>query len=436
MNELSLRVDDALADDVELAVTGLLPPHTRSLPSAFVVEGPVETGDVVHMVDGESVPFARIAVEGVTPVGANWRVDGPVRRLRPRSTPLFAGLRAVVEPAPARGGGSGLLVVPCSRPLHRHDLLAVEAAAGDDDVVLLALVGAGQPWAPADLVHALQAAGAPWPLRTVPLAAHPELAAAARGALTVTVARALGATRILLPSDDGVAVPTEPDVLVGPEGPITAAQEAELLALGAALPAGYTDQAVERVLRRARPPLTERGLVMLFSGLSGSGKSTIARAVVESLTERSTRTTTLLDGDEVRTMLSSGLGFSRPDRELNVRRIGWVAAQVARHGGTAVCAPIAPYASVRAEVRAMAQAAGAYVLVHVATPLELCEARDRKGLYAKARAGLIPEFTGISDPYEAPIDADLVIDTTETPLQECVDAVWTLLLSRGLVGGA
>ena len=436
MNELPLRVDDALADDVELALTGLLPAHTRSLPGAFVVEASVETGDVVHLVDGESVAFAQIAVDTVTPVGGAARVDGALTPLRLRSTPLFAGLRAIVEPASARGGGPGLLVVPCSRPLHRHDLLAIDAAAGDDDVVLLALVGAGQPWGPADLVHALQAVGAPWPLRTVPLAAHPELAPAARTALTVSVTRSLGATRVLLPADDGVTATTDPGVLEGPAGPLPAAQEDELLAVGAALPAGYTDPAVERVLRRARPPLSERGLVLLFTGFSGSGKSTVARAVVESLVERSTRTTTLLDGDEVRTMLSSGLGFSRPDRELNVRRIGWVAAQVARHGGTAVCAPIAPYASVRSEVRAMAQAVGSYVLVHVATPLEVCEARDRKGLYAKARAGLIPEFTGISDPYDVPTDADLVIDTTDTPLQECVDAVWRLLLSRRLVRAA
>jgi sulfate adenylyltransferase len=202
---------------------------------------------------------------------------------------------------------------------------------------------------------------------------------------------------------------------------------------GADLPAGWTFPGVERALRRWQRPTAHQGLVMLFTGLSGSGKSTVARAVVERLLERSGRTVSLLDGDIIRTMLSSGLGFSRPDRELNVRRIGWVAAEIARHGGTAVCAPIAPYAAVRAEVRAMAEAAGAYVLVHVATPLEVCEARDRKGLYAKARAGEIPEFTGISDPYEVPGDADVVIDTSTMSLDECVDAVWGLLRRRSLV---
>jgi len=126
----------------------------------------------------------------------------------------------------------------------------------------------------------------------------------------------------------------------------------------------------------------------------------------------------VLDGDVVRGELSAGLTFSRADRDLNVRRIGWVAAEVARHGGLAVCAPIAPYAATRAAVRAEVEAVGDFVLVHVSTPLEVCEQRDRKGLYARARAGLIPHFTGISDPYEPPEDPDLVIDTSVVSLDE------------------
>ncbi|WP_084039214.1 adenylyl-sulfate kinase [Demequina sp. NBRC 110053] len=151
------------------------------------------------------------------------------------------------------------------------------------------------------------------------------------------------------------------------------------------------------------------GVVVLFTGLSGSGKSTIARQVTRRLRAESSQRVTLLDGDEVRAMLSSGLGFSRADRELNVRRIGWVASQISAHGGLAICAPIAPYASIRQEVREMAEQVGRFVLVHVATELEVCEARDRKGLYAKARAGEIQEFTGISDPYEVPRDAHVVV---------------------------
>ena len=169
-----------------------------------------------------------------------------------------------------------------------------------------------------------------------------------------------------------------------------------------------------RELARARPPRRHRGLVVFFTGLSGSGKSTIARGLADALRESGERTVTLLDGDVVRRELSAGLGFSKADRDLNVRRIGWVAAEVARHRGLAICCPIAPYAAARATAREMAPAAGAgFLLVHVATPLEVCEQRDRKGLYARARAGQLTGMTGIDDPYEEPTDADLVLDTTD-----------------------
>jgi sulfate adenylyltransferase len=167
------------------------------------------------------------------------------------------------------------------------------------------------------------------------------------------------------------------------------------------------------------------GLAVMFTGLSGAGKSTIAGRLVELLLE-SGRTVTLLDGDVVRTHLSAGLGFSRADRDTNVRRIGWVAAQIAKHGGVAVCAPIAPYAATRAEARRLVEEAagpGSFVLVHVATPLDECEARDRKGLYAKARRGEIAEFTGISDPYEEPTDAEIVIDTRSAGIDESAHLV-------------
>ncbi|WP_062464889.1 adenylyl-sulfate kinase [Demequina soli] len=170
------------------------------------------------------------------------------------------------------------------------------------------------------------------------------------------------------------------------------------------------------------------GIVVLLSGLSGSGKSTIARQLTRRLRAESHQRVTLLDGDEVRAMLSSGLGFSRADRELNVRRIGWVAAQLAAHGGIAVCAPIAPYATMRAEMRAMAEEHGRFVLVHVATPIEVCEARDRKGLYAKARAGEIKEFTGISDPYEAPHDADIVVGEGDEGVDDAAERILHAIL--------
>jgi sulfate adenylyltransferase len=173
---------------------------------------------------------------------------------------------------------------------------------------------------------------------------------------------------------------------------------------------------------------TGAGRTIFMTGLSGSGKSTIARAVVEQLAAE--RTVTLLDGDVVRTHLSRGLGFSREDRDLNIRRIGWVAGEVTKHGGIAVCAPIAPYDETRQWVRRTVEAAGgpgAFILVWISTPLAECERRDVKGLYAKARAGEITGFTGIDDPYEAPRDADVVIDTTTVPLEETVAQIVRLV---------
>nr|WP_240921247.1 adenylyl-sulfate kinase [Microbacterium excoecariae] len=165
------------------------------------------------------------------------------------------------------------------------------------------------------------------------------------------------------------------------------------------------------------------GRAILLTGLSGSGKSTISKLLVERLATADPRTVSLLDGDEVRLILSAGLGFSRDDRMLNVRRIGWVAALVASHGGIAVCAPIAPYEAMRWEMRERVEEVGRFLLVHISTPVEVCEARDRKGLYARARAGQIPEFTGISDPYEVPADADLTIDASVVAPDEAVDAI-------------
>jgi sulfate adenylyltransferase len=202
------------------------------------------------------------------------------------------------------------------------------------------------------------------------------------------------------------------------------------LAEGAELPDWFTPPAVARELRRRYPPRRQQGVTVFFTGLSGSGKSTLARALTARL-EDAGRTVTLLDGDEVRRLLSAGLGFSREDIATNIARIAFVAAEVTRHGGIAVCAPIAPFAAVRADARDRVSATGDFVLVHVATPLAECERRDRKGLYARARAGEIRDFVGIDTPYEAPEDADLTLDTTGRNVDECLDAVWALLQKRG-----
>jgi sulfate adenylyltransferase len=208
------------------------------------------------------------------------------------------------------------------------------------------------------------------------------------------------------------------------------------LAEGAELPDWFTPPAVARELRRRYPPRRQQGVTVFFTGLSGAGKSTVANVLCTLLLERGDRTVTLLDGDVVRQELSAGLGFSRQDRDRNIRRIGYVASEVTRHGGLAVCAPIAPYDATRRQVRRMVEQFGSFVLVHVSTSLEVCEARDRKGLYAKARAGLLPGFTGVSDPYEVPADADLTLDTSVLAADEAARAVLDHLVKLGFLDAA
>jgi sulfate adenylyltransferase len=215
---------------------------------------------------------------------------------------------------------------------------------------------------------------------------------------------------------------------------LTSAEIDDLLDRGFPLPEWHTPPAVAKELSRARPPRRHRGLVVFFTGLSGSGKSTVARGIAAALRETGERTVTVLDGDIVRRELSAGLGFSKADRDRNVRRVGWVAGEIARHQGMAVCCPIAPYAQARADARSMARAAGAgFVLVWISTPLAVCERRDRKGLYAKARAGALPGLTGVDDPYEEPGDADLVLDTTDLSIEEAVTKVLEHLVENGWV---
>jgi sulfate adenylyltransferase len=348
-------------------------------------------------------------------------------------------------------------------------------------LLLLPLVGgpAEIVTRPEALVRAVLAARQHLPAGTlvvpVPLAPRSEESRGGRGPENLylraqgLVAAAYGATHLLADSSDvagapagtrngtlalpGVPIPVisagewaydprsevwRPLALIEPgaeQGELTASELGALLDSGAEVPGWLAPPSVARELRRARPPRAERGLAIFFTGLSGSGKSTIARGLAEALTERGDRTVSLLDGDHVRRLLSAGLTFSRADRDLNIARIGYVAAEVARHGGIAICAPIAPYAEARAAARAMVTEVGDFLLVYVSTPVDVCAARDRKGLYAKARAGLITGFTGVSDPYEEPRDADLVLDTSVMTRQEAVDAVLKLLTTGGWLAG-
>ena len=202
---------------------------------------------------------------------------------------------------------------------------------------------------------------------------------------------------------------------------------------GLEIPEWFSFPEVVKELRRTRPPRANQGFTVFFTGFSGSGKSTVANALMVKLMEMGGRPVTLLDGDIVRKNLSSELGFSKEHRDLNIRRIGYVASEITKNGGIAICAPIAPYATTRRAVREDVEAFGAFVEIHVATPLEECEARDRKGLYKLARAGKIKEFTGISDPYDVPESPELRLDTTNVDVDHCAHQVLLKLENMGLI---
>ncbi|RFS84686.1 adenylyl-sulfate kinase [Actinomadura spongiicola] len=448
-------------------------------PVPVTLSVPKELTDHERLVlqDPEGVPLAvlRVTEAWQDPTSHGWRLAGPLEALRAPAHGPFHGLRrrpdelSIPQEPPAgklaqppEGGRPptppvNKLVVATREPLHRKQLgqirqvserlgatvLVLPLLGGEHDESLVrALLGVRR-----ELPDGAQIVPVPLPVRGAEQA-DPERDVQ----LQAHVAAAYGATHLLADQDvEGTAVPTvvpepwaydadvevwrpvariEPDHV---QAELTRERLDELLDAGEPIPDWFTPPAVARELALARPPKLSRGITVFFTGLSGSGKSTVARGLADALIERGGRTVTLLDGDVVRRMLSSGLTFSRADRDLNIRRIGFVAAEITRHGGTAICAPIAPYAATRAEVRRMVSAVGDFILVHVSTPLEECERRDRKGLYAKARAGVIPEFTGISDPYEKPDDADLTLDTSRMSPREAVDKVLDLLVDGGWV---
>ncbi|HEX2315353.1 MAG TPA: adenylyl-sulfate kinase [Thermomonospora sp.] len=463
--------------DLELLLTGAyrpLPGFLGSFDTAMVIAGgrladgtpwPVPVTLAVPkdltaherlvLQDPEGVPLAVLTVTEAwqDPTSQGWRLAGTLEPLRAPAHGPFHRLRRRPAEVAAELPEGAVLAVATREPLHRRQLgqlrqLTEKLGA---TVLVLPLLGGDHDEA---LVRALLAVRRELPegALVVPVPLPPRGDADRDLLLRSHVAAAYGATHIMGEHEaEGTAIPVvvpepwaydadvevwrpvariEPDHV---QAELTQAELEELLDRGDPIPEWFTPPAVVAELAVARPPKLRRGLTVFFTGLSGSGKSTVARGLADALVERGGRTVTLLDGDEVRRLLSAGLTFSKADRDLNIRRIGYVAAEITRHGGVAICAPIAPYAATRAEVRRMVTAAGDFVLVHVATPLEECERRDRKGLYAKARAGLIPEFTGISDPYEEPDDADLVLDTSRMTPEEAVDQVLELLVTGGWV---
>lgn len=394
------------------------------------VDVPAEIADAAEragsliITDDEGTPLARLTAQHVKhPSGAGTdmaAITGSATPLRDARTGPFRSVRLTPRQVREELAGRPALAVATARPLLATEEAELAAAATSQDARVLLL-----PY----LLHEEPTGMPPEVLVRAVRASAPRLAQPAGPALVVPLPLAPGTG-----AEPAAGVPE-----------YAAAAEATLYGSGQldeqrwrpvaeALDGdreltGLVAADVAAVLREWRPLRPERGLTVFFTGLSGSGKSTVARGVADALLERG-RKVTMLDGDIVRRLLSSGLTFSRADRDLNILRIGWVASEVTRHGGAAVCAPIAPYAETRAEVRRMVERHGEFVLIHVSTPLEVCEQRDQKGLYAKARAGLIENFTGVSDPYEEPRDADVTLDTSSMAVEDAV-AIVVGYLDRG-----
>lgn len=380
-------------DDLELLLSGALAPLTGydEPGSPVTLTLPPELADepTVELVDPEGLPLALAT-----------RTDGGARTVTSLAPAQFGPFRRLyLSPADVRERYAGRTVVPVTDALTDVQLTQLTALG---PLLLLALVGTGTPaLSPVALLRATLRVASTLPdavVVAVPLAAHGDAEADHALGVQVTTTYAGG------------------DPVVG------LVDGGEPLAL------------LDEIVDADQPPADRQGLVLFFTGLSGSGKSTLARALMDKLLEQGLRTVTSLDGDVVRRNLSAGLTFSKADRETNIRRIGWVAAEISRHGGLAVVSPIAPFDETRQQVRAMVdEAGGAFFLVHVATPLEECERRDRKGLYAKARRGEIPEFTGISSPYEEPTDADVRVDTTGRTIDDALTDVVDALAEAGYV---
>ena len=392
MAEVSVAGSDLDLVELALTVRGL-----RLRPS-----------DTMVLTDPELTPVALLSADGTVT---------PLQPLAPRPELALDGVIGVTDPVVA---STDAALVFDALPT-RAQLAVVDSMPGEK-IAWIALTGRGRVGVqPGVLLGAVRAAAAVWAAKT------------GRSAVVAALPWTVDARPERF---------TVPDPLADAEALVDWLTRS--LGLTAAVVLGQNDEhrlladlevRAAEAARKVFPPevlgfhRTERegGLVILLTGLSGSGKSTLAHAVAARLVA-SGSVVSLLDGDEVRQLLSAGLGFDAEGRVMNVRRISWVAAQVAKAGGVAIAALIAPFEAGRAEMRAMAEEVGArFLLVHVSTPLAVCEARDRKGLYAAAREGRIADFTGISSPYEVPSDADVEIDASATGIEDAATAVLGLL---------
>jgi len=449
-------------------------PLPVTLGSRQKIAAELKPGDRVALRDGEGFMLAVLTVRDAWQDGDSWHLGGRVEGASLPSHPDFVSLRATpaeLRALLARRGWRRVIAWQAHHPMHRaqFEFCLKSAIENEANLLLHPQVGGDITAAPGyfGLVRSFLAIRERFPAATTQLSLLPAPAreASARALLLrAIVARNYGCSLLIaggehlaqahadlpvaeLADKIGVQLIAYPRMVYVedcaehlPES--DAPTNARLLTLsgeefqrrmraGLKIPDWYSFPEVLSELHRQSPPRERQGFTIFFTGLSGSGKSTLARALTARLMEMGGRSVTLLDGDIVRRHLSSELGFSKAHRDINVRRIGFVAAEITKNRGIAICAPIAPYRLTRRDVRAMIEAVGGFIEIHVSTPIETCESRDRKGLYAKARAGLIPEFTGVSDPYEVPENPELAIDTTHLGIDEAVQQVLLKLEHEG-----
>ena len=445
----------------------------------------LKLGDRVALRDGEGFMLAVLTVSDAWEADGVWHLGGAVEGVALPPHPDFVGLRATpaeLRALFARRGWRRVVAWQARQPMHRaqFEFCLKCAIENEANLLLHPQVGGDITEAPAyfGLVRSFLAIRERFPAATTQLTllpAPPREGSARALLLRAIVARNYGCSLLIAGGEhqpDGdcrrgedltrthadlpvtelaeqvgvrliayprmVYVEDRAEYLPESEVPdgarsltLSGAEFQRRMQAGLKIPDWYSFPEVIAELHRQSPPRERQGFTVFFTGLSGAGKSTLARALAARLMEMGGRCVTLLDGDIVRRHLSSELGFTKAHRDINVRRIGFVASEITKNRGIAICAPIAPYRQTRRDVRGMIEAVGGFIEIHVATPIETCESRDRKGLYAKARAGLIPEFTGVSDPYEVPEKPELAIDTTGLGIDEAVQQILLKLEHEG-----
>lgn len=485
LNRFMTRAQCARVEAAQQLDDGTFWPQPVTLACQPKQVATLKIGDRVALRDGEGFMLAVLGIDDLWEGAGGWHLGGTVEGVALPPHPDFSRLRATPAELRAlfvRRGWSRVVAWQARQPMHRaqYEFCLKTAIENQANLLLHPQAGGDITDAPAyfGLVRSFTAILERFPAASTQLSllpAAPSDAGTNSLLLRAIVARNYGCSLLIAGGehqadgdcrrgDDlgrpgagssvaqqaektGVQLIAYPRMVyvedraehlpepVVPPGARTLALSGEefqrRMQAGLKIPEWYSFPEVLAELRLQTPPRERQGFTVFFTGLSGAGKSTLARSLAARLMEAGGRSVTLLDGDIVRRNLSSELGFTKAHRDINVRRIGFVASEITKNRGIAICAPIAPYRQTRRDVRAMIEAVGGFIEIFVATPIETCESRDRKGLYAKARAGLIPEFTGVSDPYEIPEKPELAIDTTGLGIDEAVQQVLLKLEQEG-----